>query len=402
MPASTKKKSKSMEILSWAIDLSVIALLIYYFSNPQNQSNFWSAVNSGINSAKSFIEASGVKLAKKKTASIQAASKKENEASLQEPLPPSFVPPPLATAEQLAAEIPGDCIPPEMRDLNEIPEAAKMFYTPEPLAKQTKVRKGKGKALQFSKRKIEGVPFYQVTVDLNDPDSFIVIRLPKKATQANSSSYSAGHELFESFVKEYPSAVQVNGTFFSKDEEERVMGNMVSEGKMLKYSPWENYGTTLSLREGDYPEMVTARAEGKPRFDEHWFSLTCGPRLVKEGEVWLNPELEGFADPHVLGVGPRSAIGFPKSRDRLYLITFLQGLSLKQEAKIMKALGCYEAMNLDGGASKALAHDNKLVMKPGRGLTNVIVVYDSKHKAPPETLASWQAFQESKNQTQGQ
>ena len=171
------------------------------------------------------------------------------------------------------------------------------------------------------------------------------------------------------------------------------MGNMVSEGKTLKYSEWESYGTTLGLREQNYPEMVTARAEGKPDWSSHWFSLTCGPRLVKQGEIWLDPKLEGFADPHVLGVGPRSAIGFPESRDKLYIVVFQRGLSLNEEAKLMQAIGCYEAMNIDGGASKALSHDNSIVIKPGRGLTNVLVVYDSKHKAPADVIASWDNFQ---------
>jgi exopolysaccharide biosynthesis protein len=217
--------------------------------------------------------------------------------------------------------------------------------------------------------------------------------LPNKAEQANSNTFSAGHENFESFVKRYPAAAMVNGTFFSKDEQERVMGNMVSEGKKLKYSQWENYGTTLGLRAGDHPEMVTARDEGQPQWDKHWLSITCGPRLIKHGEVWVNPELEGFADSHVLGIGPRSAVGYSESGDKLYLITFLQGLSLKEEAKLMKEIGCYEAMNLDGGASKGLSLDNNVIVKPGRALTNVLVVYDSKHKAPADVVEAWREFQ---------
>jgi exopolysaccharide biosynthesis protein len=138
--------------------------------------------------------------------------------------------------------------------------------------------------------------------------------------------------------------------------------------------------------------MVTARAEERPRWEQHWFSLTCGPRLLKEGGVCLNPEMEGFKDDHVLGIGPRAAIGFPKSKDKLYLVTFTTGLSLEQEAKMMKAIGCSDAMNLDGGASKALAHNGKIIMKPGRALTNVLVVYDVKHPAPKEVLASLQEF----------
>ncbi|WNZ46214.1 hypothetical protein Q2T42_30975 [Leptolyngbya boryana CZ1] len=48
------------------------------------------------------------------------------------------------------------------------------------------------------------------------------------------------------------------------DEQKRVMGNMVAAGRFLKYSPWENYGTTLGLKRGNQLEMVTARTEGSP------------------------------------------------------------------------------------------------------------------------------------------
>ena len=310
---------------------------------------------------------------------------------------PFFTPPPLPTAKQLDKQGPGDCFPPEARGPQDAAATAKLFYQPPPLPKAVKIRKGHGKPIEFCKRKLNGVGFYQATIDLKDPDSYLVIRLPHDAKQANSSTFSSGHELFDSFVKRLPGALVINGTFFSKDDQERVMGNMVSEGKSLKYSQWENYGTTLSLREGDYPEMVTARVQGAPKWDEQWLSLTCGPRLLMEGDVWVKPELEGFTDSHVLGVGPRSAIGFPKTKDKLYLIVFLNGLSLGQEAKMMKAIGCYEAMNLDGGASKALYHDGKVVMEPGRGLTNVLVVYDSKHKAPEGVVSSWRQFQETEH-----
>jgi hypothetical protein len=82
----------------------------------------------------------------------------------------------------------------------------------------------------------------------------------------------------------------------------------------------------------------------------------------------------------------------------LYFVTFLRGLSLEEEAKMMKAIGCYEAMNLDGGASKALSHNEAVVMKPGRGLTNVLVVYDSKFNAPETVATAWQHFQETTDQ----
>lgn len=395
-PPKKSKVSTLKTALSWIFDIGIVVLLIWYFSNQQNQASFWATIGSWFNKTVA-ISVNTVSRAWEKKPVPEKTKETENaqtEDSADEPPPPAFVPPPPPTEEELASEVPGDCIPPEARSTKEDPNLANLFYSPPPISKAKKVRTGHGKPIKFEKRKLQGVPFYQLTIDLNDPETYIAVRLPKNAKEANSTTYSAGHDNFETFVKRYPAAAMVNGTFFSKDEQERVMGNLVSDGKNLKYSPWENYGTTLALRESDYPEMITARAEGKPNWKDHYFSLTCGPRLLKEGEVWLNPELEGFADPHVLGCGPRSAIGFNKSRDRLILITFLQGLSLNQEAKLMKAIGCYEAMNLDGGASKALAHDNTVVMKPGRGLTNVLVVYDSKYKAPAEVIASWKNFQE--------
>lgn len=405
-----KKKSPLAEFCSWTFDLAFLGLLIWFFSSAQNQRMFWNFLNEGAGkglaaTVQGVSSLLGSKNDSDGNETHSAAKKKktepvtvENESS---PPPPTFVPPPLPTEEQLASQVPGDCFPPELRSLSEadLPEPAKLFYQPAPLPKETKKRKGKGKPIKFEKKKVNGIPLYLCTIDLNDPDAFLVIRLPKDSQQANSSAFSAGHENFESFVKKYPAALLINGTFFSKDQEERVMGNMVSEGKLLKYSPWENYGTTFSLREADYPEMVTTRAEGKPNWDKHWFSLTCGPRLIKEGEIWLNPELEGFADPHVLGCGSRAAIGFNKNRDKIFIVTFLRGLYLKDEAKLMKAIGCFEAMNLDGGASKALSQNGKIVMKPGRGLTNVLVVYDSTHKAPKEVIASWQDFQNKSSDT---
>ncbi len=240
---------------------------------------------------------------------------------------------------------------------------------------------------------IKGMPLYRTTIDLTDPDTFITMGLAKNATKANSNKQSVGDEEFSGFIKRYPAAVLANATFFSKDHQKRVMGNMVAEGRFLKYSRWENYGTTLGLREGRKLEMVTARTDGKPHWHEHWFSLTGGPRLLRQGKFWIAPKSEGFRDPSVLGVGSRTAIGFPKNGDKLILATFLRSMTLEREAHAMKDLGCYEAMNLDGGTSGALAHRGKVLLDASRPLTNVLVVYDNKNPAPQSVKDSWLRFQ---------
>ncbi len=252
----------------------------------------------------------------------------------------------------------------------------------------------KGEPVKFERKTLFGVTFYQTTINLKDPETFITIGLANNAPQANSNKVSHGDESFAAMVKRAQAAVAINGTFFSKDEEKRVMGNMVAGGKFLKYSQWENYATTLGIKAGNKLEMVTAREEGQPDWSQHWFSLTCGPRLLKDGQIWLKPELEGFRDPHVFDTGGRTAIGYPQSGDKIYLVTFLSILSLEDEAKLMQGIGCYQAMNLDGGASRSLAYRDKIIVSAGRSLTNIVLVYDTQNPAPKALQESWHNFQQ--------
>lgn len=262
--------------------------------------------------------------------------------------------------------------------------------------------KGSGKQakpVELSSKTVAGASFYLTTIDLTDPEIYITIGLANNAILANNSQVTGGDEPFENMVARYHAAVVANGTFFGKDDQKAVLGNMVAAGKFLKYSRWENYGTTLGIKAGNQLEMVTARIEGKPDWSQHWFSLTCGPRLIKGGKVWLSPLSEGFKDSHVLGVGSRTAIGFPASRDKLFLVTFLDSLSLEAEAKVMLAIGCFEAMNLDGGASVGLAHQGQILLPAGRNLTNVLVVYDRDNPAPAQLKQSWERFQKGSRPT---
>jgi Phosphodiester glycosidase len=251
----------------------------------------------------------------------------------------------------------------------------------------------KGKPIQLQRQTINGVSFYLVEIDLNDPEIFMTVGLANNAPQANNAQTNYGDEAFSSMVARYRAAVVTNGTFFSKDAQKRVMGNLIAGGKFLKYSQWENYGTTLGIGADNRLEMVTARLEGQPNWQQHWFSLTCGPRLLKRGKIAVNPKAEGFSDPHVLDVGGRSALGFPARGKKLYLVSFLSVLSLEKEAQLMKAIGCAEAMNLDGGASRSFAYRGKILVPAGRPLTNTIIVYDTKNPAPQALKESWHSFQ---------
>src|SRR4028118_1750438 len=135
------------------------------------------------------------------------------------------------------------------------------------------------KPVQLGSKNVAGASFYLTTIDLADPEIYITIGLANNADFANTSKVTRGDEPFGNMVARSRAAVVANGTFFGKDEQKSVLGNMVAAGKFLKYSRWENYGTTLGIKAGNQLEMVTARIEGKPDWSQHWFSLTCGPRL---------------------------------------------------------------------------------------------------------------------------
>lgn len=248
------------------------------------------------------------------------------------------------------------------------------------------------KPITVLSRTIAGTPLYLTTIDLADPETFLSVGLANSATQANNNRSTRGDENFAALVRRHRAAITTSGTFFSMDAQKRVMGNLVSGGQFLKYSPSENYGTTLGIRSGNQVEMTTARIDGIPKWREHWFSLTAGPRLLRSGTVSINPRKEGFRDPAVMGSAVRSAIGFTPNRKLLH-VTFLTPVSLVREAQIMKALGCHEAMNLDGGTSLALAKGDRILRRANRNLTNVITIYDVQHPAPPALRLSWETFQ---------
>jgi len=115
---------------------------------------------------------------------------------------------------------------------------------------------------------------------------------------------------------------------------------------------------------------------GDPNF---WSSvreaLGCGPRLVANGEIVVNPISEGFTHPKILSMSmARSAVGITRSRE-IMLVT-CRGATIKKMAEIMKALGAYDAMNLDGGASSGLWFRGRYLTTPGRLISNALLLVE--------------------------
>lgn len=116
------------------------------------------------------------------------------------------------------------------------------------------------------------------------------------------------------------------------------------------------------------------------------------PRLVRNGEVCNDFQNEGVAAGFVTTTHPRSAIG--ATRDgRLVLATVdgrqynATGMSLPDLGRLMKSMGCVDALNLDGGGSSTMATYFGILNSPSdgrlRALPNGMAVF-----APEQTFSA--------------
>ena len=100
-----------------------------------------------------------------------------------------------------------------------------------------------------------------------------------------------------------------------------------------------------------------------------------GPVLIQNNEIKIsNNEERKFAGKAVNNPEPRTAIGYTKDNKLVILVCegrsdSAAGLSLIQLAKILKDIGCVEALNLDGGGSTCMLINGKETNTPsGKGV----------------------------------
>ncbi|MBO9540606.1 phosphodiester glycosidase family protein [bacterium] len=219
-------------------------------------------------------------------------------------------------------------------------------------------------------------PVMQLRADLEDPKTRLALRF----------AYDTGVPLkrrqgFSGMAEGSQAAALVNGTFFSIRTAD-TMGTLVSEGRVRQHRDWDDRGTAFKIGADGRAQIRTLRVEGRPDHRNSRFYLTSGPRLVREGKVWLQPKREGFQDPALFGRHPRMALGLAEGGKTLIVACFPARMTLSQTAQAMRTLGAHDALNLDGGPSVGMAYRGKIVASPHWGLTNALVLYDAKYPGP--------------------
>lgn len=114
-----------------------------------------------------------------------------------------------------------------------------------------------------------------------------------------------------------------------------------------------------------------------------------GPVLIADGSVMItNNEERKFAGKAIDDKHPRTAIGYTSDHRLIVMVIqgrfpgTAEGATLRQEAQLFKDLGCFEAMNLDGGGSSCMLINGKETIKPSdkEGQRAVPAVFIIKRK----------------------
>lgn len=118
-----------------------------------------------------------------------------------------------------------------------------------------------------------------------------------------------------------------------------------------------------------------------PNWDNVNHIISGGPYLVKDGGVYVDMTEQKLGS--IGGRNPRTAVGYT-ANNNLIIVTVdgrekaSIGMTLFELANLMRSIGCYNAMNLDGGGSTVLYVNGKIANNPqvtgGIALSNALTL----------------------------
>jgi len=188
-----------------------------------------------------------------------------------------------------------------------------------------------------------------------------------------AQGFPGADESFASMIKRNSPAAVINGAYFDKFTKLPI-GDIVTGGQ-VRHSG--RMGTALTLTPEQTPDLLRVVRHKTYAWGTYETVLACGPALVLDGKVNVDAGGEGFRSAAIQGKIARMGVGY--SQDRvLFLVQFLSKATFDDMAKVFLGLGCFEAMNLDAGASLGMAWRGKILTQPQRKLTNLLAVWDQE------------------------
>lgn len=220
--------------------------------------------------------------------------------------------------------------------------------------------------VEYSRVPWSGIQAHVVSVNLNSPDLRVTVSLAKNGAGTSES--------FSSMLNRLQPAAAITGTFFCT-RSLLPTGDIVIEGIPV-YTGC--LGKSVCITPFNTAEFVPYKQGHRSGWAGFETVLSAGPTLVQNRAVCLFPRDEGFSDPALFGKKRRAAIGITAD-NKLLMVTVDTPVYLRTLGYVMLHLGAIDAVDLDGGSSSALYCNGRQITRPGRMLTNLIVVYDNQN-----------------------
>ncbi|HEX2951080.1 MAG TPA: phosphodiester glycosidase family protein [Armatimonadota bacterium] len=223
------------------------------------------------------------------------------------------------------------------------------------------VCKVNAQSVTYQVRAVHSTRVHVVYVDLKDSSLFV--------TPAIAYNRLGRRQSFSSFQSVYRPLAQITGVYFGFADSLPV-GDIVINGHAYYDGA---VGSALAITHGNYATIIDVPYHQRRTWSGYQSVLQGGIRLVRNGRRSLSPHSQGFHDPGLFQRAPRTAVGITSS-NKLLLVASSRGQTLSELADVMRSLGCRDAMSLDGGGSTGLAYRGRVIIAPGRSLSNVLMV----------------------------
>ena len=219
-----------------------------------------------------------------------------------------------------------------------------------------------GRRLVYRKGYLGDVPIHLVVADLNDPEVKLGVVVARNGIGSAES--------FADMIHRAQPAAAITGTFFGVHNR-LPTGDLVVNGHAL----YQGFvGTAVAFTQGNLVSFIPMGYKEKTGWRFFDGVLRAGPMLVQAAKIAVRPRDEGFVSVSPAARRQRTAVGITSGR-KLLLLAVKEPISLWRLAKLMRALGAYHAVAMDGGSSTGLYFHGQMVVQPARALTNALVVY---------------------------
>lgn len=165
----------------------------------------------------------------------------------------------------------------------------------------------------------------------------------------------------------------------------QIVGNKITAASANPLSIPENgyvlVGPKSKLGKLFGADYVDVEIKTNPKWENVQHIISGGPYLLKDNQIFIDMTAQKLQS--IGGRNPRTAIGYTEDNNLILVAVDGRegssvGLTLVELAKLMKTLGCTNAINLDGGGSTVMYIKGQIVNNPhqpgGIALSNALVI----------------------------